>query len=234
MSISYRDLSISEVDCHILYKELKSYFDYLMYIRYRFNTSELSYWFEGDKLVAGFIEDGHKDELCSFPRFKTLTNIDVVSDNGREAYHQILEYLYEIYACVRRMYDRVCKLVDTKQHNDRTYRKIFAELMTRQEYENFMGGLGGLYEDLMGVIDDIFDPNYHATVIGMRKTNKEITDEHGTHEVYEVYLQNGTFYKEIHSGEKEYANKVWNELSRTWIVRFYEYDEYTPGDRIMF
>ena len=220
MRITYDDLITSEFDCHILYKELKEYFDYLMYIRYRFNTSELSYWFEGDKLVAGFImEDGSKEEFCSFPRFKTLTNIDVISDNGREAYHQILEYLYEIYECVRRMYDRVCKLVDSK-HNDETYRKIFAERMTRQEYENFMDGLGGVYEDLMGVIDDVIDPSYHATVIGMRKTDREVTDKYGTHSVYEVYLQNGTFYKELHSGEDEYIHKVWDELSKTWFFVF--------------
>lgn len=231
MPITYDDLITSEFDCHILYKEIKDYFDYLMYIGYDFDTSELIYWFDGDALVAGFTIE---NALCSFPRFKTLTNIDVISDNGREAYHQILEYLDEIYECVRRMYDRVCKLVDTKQHNDETYRKIFAERMTRQEYENFMGGLGGVYEDLMGVINDVFEPSYHATVIGMRKTDREVTDEHGTHRVYEVYLQNGTFYKELHSGEDEYINKVWGELSKTWIVRFYEYDEYTPGDRIMF
>ncbi len=236
MPISYKDLSNSEVDCHMLYYEIEPYFDHLMDIRYCLDMSELSYWFEDDKLVAGFImEDGSKDDICSFPGFKKLTNIDVISDNGREAYYQILEYLYEIYEYVRRMYDRVCKLVDTKQHNDETYRKIFAERMTRQEYENFMDGLGGAYEDLMGLIDDIIDPSYHATVIGMRRTDRKVTDEYGnTCRVYEVYLQNGTFYKELHSGEDEYINKVWGELSKTWIVRFYEYDEYTPGDRIMF
>ena len=229
MPITYDDLITSEFDCHILYGEIKTYFDHLMDIGYWFDMSELSYWFRDDKLVAGFImEDGSKEEFCSFPRFKTLTNIDVISDNGREAYYQILEYLYKIYECVRRMYDRVCKLVDSK-HNDETYRKIFAERMTRQEYENFMDGLGGVYEDLMGVIDDVIDPSYHATVIGMRKTDREVTDEYGnTCRVYEVYLQNGTFYKELHSGEDEYIHKVWDELSKTWIVRFYEYD------RIMF
>ena len=235
MPIKYEDLVNSELDCHMLYKEIKAYFDHLMDIRYRLDMSELNHWFEDDKLVCGFInEEGLKFEICSFPRFKKLTNIDIVSDDGREAYYQILEYLHRIYEYVRRMYDRVCELVDSK-HNDETYRKIFAKHMTRQRYENFMNDLGSAYEDLMGVIDDVIDPSYHATVIGMRRTDRKITDEHGyTCNVFEVYLQNGAFYKELNSGEQEYEDKVYGDFSESWIVRFYKYDEYTPGDRITF